>query len=83
MNKETEIKLLLSMEILPNIKDKSIECVLRHILFSDNNNIDWNEALDIVCEYMPELKLFCMKGESKNENQNQKRISKSKFNFWK
>ena len=72
MSKETEIKLLLSMEILSSIKDKSVECVLRHILFSDNNNIDWNEALDIVCEYMPELKLFCMKGESKNENENQK-----------
>lgn len=42
MNKETEIQLLLSREILPNIKDKSTECVLRHILFSDNNNIDWN-----------------------------------------
>ena len=67
MNKETEIKLLLSMEILSSIK----ECVLRHILFSDNTNIDWNEALDIVCEYMPELKLFCIKGESKNENENQ------------
>ena len=45
MNKETEIKLLLS-EILSSIKDKSVECVLRHILFSDNNNIDWNEALN-------------------------------------
>lgn len=72
MNKETEIQLLLSREILPNIKDKSTECVLRHILFSDNNNIDWNEVLNIVREYMPELKLFCIKGESKNENENQK-----------
>ena len=70
MNKETEIKLLLSTKILPSIKDKSIECVLRHILFSDNNNIDWSEVLDIVCEYMPELKLFYIKGESKNENEN-------------
>lgn len=72
MKKETEIKILLSTEILPSIKNKSIECVLRYILFSDNNNIDWSEVLDIVYEYMPELRYLRFKGESKNENENQK-----------
>ena len=73
MTKETKIKLLLSMKILSRIKDESIKCILRHILFSSNNDIDWNEALDIICKYMPELKSASyIKGEPKNENKNQK-----------
>ena len=62
-----ETKLMFSKEILPNIKDKSIESVFRHILFNDKNNIDWNDTLDVVCKYMPELKSY-IKGEPKNEN---------------
>lgn len=54
--KPEDIKTIIAKEVLSNIPDKSSQDSLRHILFSDKNNIDWDEAFNILLEYKPELK---------------------------
>lgn len=52
---DAEIKVLLSTEVIKQIPDKSIETVIRRILFNPDNNIDWKNALTEIRIHMPEL----------------------------
>lgn len=52
-----EIKELLSTQVLSQINDKSIENILRGIIFDLDNTIDWKHALNLVLKYMPEIKI--------------------------
>lgn len=53
---ENKIKGMLNVEILNRMNDGSASAVLKNILFSDKNNIDWNEAYELMVAFMPELK---------------------------
>ena len=53
---ENKIKGMLNVEILNRMNDGSASAVLKNILFSDKNNIDWNEAYELMIAFMPELK---------------------------
>lgn len=53
---ENKIKGMLNVEILNRMNDGSASAVLKNILFSDKNNIDWNEAYELMMAFMPELK---------------------------
>jgi len=50
-----EIKSLLSEKVLTQIKDKSIQNIIRGIIFNSSNKIDWDDALYRVYKNMPEL----------------------------
>lgn len=47
----------LSIYVLSEIKDKSIESILRRIIFSQSDKLDWNEIEHIVKEEHPECNL--------------------------
>lgn len=55
---ENKIKGMLNVEILNRMNDGSASAVLKNILFSDKNNIDWNEAYELMMAFMPELKII-------------------------
>jgi hypothetical protein len=48
------IRIRLSKEVISKIKDKSIQNIVRQIIFS--NPIDWHHANKIINREMPELK---------------------------
>ena len=50
-----EIQSVISQKVLKGIQDKSIETILRKIIFNPNNVIDWDSAIETVYENMPEL----------------------------
>jgi len=50
-----EIQSLLSEKVLTQIEDKSIQNIIRGIIFNSNNKIDWDDALYKVYKNMPEL----------------------------
>lgn len=50
-----KIKTMLNNEVLNQLKDKGAVDVLKGILFDPDNNIDWNEAYDLMMKFMPEL----------------------------
>jgi len=50
-----EIKSLLSEKVLTQIEDKSIQNIIRGIIFNSDNKIDWDDALYRVYKNMPEL----------------------------
>ena len=50
-----EIKSLLSEKVLTQIEDKSIQNIIRGIIFNSDNKIDWDDALYKVYKNMPEL----------------------------
>ena len=52
---ETKIKELVSEKILGNIPDNAIQTVLRRVLFSEDNLIDWQDFYRQMEEQMPEL----------------------------
>jgi hypothetical protein len=58
VKKDTDIQRLLSRKIIGQIKDKSIQQVLRQILFSNKNMISWQQALEVICQEIPELEMF-------------------------
>ena len=47
---------LISTELL-SIPDQGLADVIRGILFSENNKIDWIEAGNIMVKHMPEVRL--------------------------
>lgn len=53
---EQKIQTMLNVEILNRMNDGSASAVLKNILFNDKNNIDWNEAYELMMTFMPELK---------------------------
>ena len=50
-----KIKSFLSTKVLNNITDKSIQNIMRSILFNPDNCIDWDDALMTIYKNMPEL----------------------------
>lgn len=52
---EQKIQTMLNVEILNRMNDGSASAVLKNILFNDKNNIDWNEAYELMMAFMPEL----------------------------
>jgi len=50
-----EIQSVISQKVLKGIQDKSIETILRKIIFNHNNVIDWDAAIGAVYENMPEI----------------------------
>lgn len=62
---EQKVKVMLSKEILNYISDGSARSVLRNILFSSDNNINWDEVYDLMLAFMPELNTY---DEYKPEN---------------
>ena len=53
-----KIKTMFNVEILNRMNDQSAAAVLKNILFSENNNINWKEAYELMLECMPELKQY-------------------------
>ena len=53
-----KIKTMLNVEILNRMNDQSAAMVLKNILFSENNNINWEEAYEFMMVFMPELKQY-------------------------
>lgn len=52
---DTEIKVLLATKVIKEIPDKSIEMIIRRILFNPDNKINWEKALLEIKIHMPEL----------------------------
>ena len=50
-----EIQSLLSEKVLKQIEDKSIQNIIRGIIFNSDNKIDWDDVLYRVYKNMPEL----------------------------
>ena len=49
-------KQIISTELL-SISDQGLADTIRGILFSENNQISWLEAGQIIAKYMPEVRL--------------------------
>lgn len=49
-------KQIISTALL-SMSDQGLADTIRDILFSENNQIDWLEAGQIISKYMPEVKL--------------------------
>jgi len=57
MKKEQSIKEKLSKEVLSQIQDKSVQNIIRSIIFSEDSKIDWEKVEQVIKYYMPELTL--------------------------
>lgn len=55
---EKKIQTMLNIEILNRMNDKSAASVLKNILFNPNNNINWEEAYQLMMTFMPELEIY-------------------------
>ena len=55
-----EIKARLSKEVISQIKDKSIQNIVREIIFS-NSAVKWSKVNNIINKHMPELTKNSMK----------------------
>ena len=55
---EKKIQTMLNVEILNRMNDKGAASVLKNILFNPDNNINWNEAYQLMMCFMPELKTY-------------------------
>lgn len=53
---EKKIQTMLNVEILNRMNDYAASSVLRNVLFSPDNNINWEEAYQLMMTFMPELK---------------------------
>lgn len=51
-----KIQTMLNVEILNRMNDYAASSVLRNVLFSPDNNINWEEAYQLMMIFMPELK---------------------------
>ena len=51
-----KIQTMLNVEILNRMNDYAASSVLRNVLFSPNNNVNWEEAYQLMMTFMPELK---------------------------
>lgn len=57
-SRELEVKKILSKEIFEKMSDQGAVQVLRDILFTDDNAIDWGHAFYSIQKHMPELNMF-------------------------
>jgi hypothetical protein len=53
---EQKVKELISTKVLTQITDKSVETIIRRIIFDSENTINWDKAEYNVLSWMPELK---------------------------
>lgn len=53
---KNKVRKMINVEILNRMNDGSAASVLRKILFSEENKIDWDEVYIHMMEFMPELK---------------------------
>ena len=49
-----KIKIMIDVEILNRMNDRSAAMVLKNILFGENN-INWEETYELMMTFMPEL----------------------------
>jgi len=49
-----DIKSILSIK-LRQIKDPTLNAVIRNIIFTVAKDLDWNEVYNVMVKYMPEL----------------------------
>ena len=47
--------MLFSKEVLKQIKDESLQSIVRGIIFNPSNKINWDDALERIYVNMPEL----------------------------
>ena len=52
-----KIQTMLNVEILNRMNDYAASSVLKNILFNPDNNINWEEAYQLMMIFMPELKI--------------------------
>lgn len=52
---ENKVKTMLNKEILNKMSDGAAVSVLKNILFSEDNQIDWDIAYSLMMTFMPEL----------------------------
>lgn len=57
MNKH-KVQTMLNREVLEQINDYPTKQILKSILFSPSNDIDWEQVYSFVMVFMPELKLY-------------------------
>lgn len=50
-----DVKERLALDVIKNITNIPTQNVIREIIFSRNNQIDWDEVISIVTDEMPEL----------------------------
>ena len=55
---EHEIQTLLTREVLEQIQNDPVKQILKSILFSPSNTVDWDQAYTFVMTFMPELNLY-------------------------
>lgn len=53
---DNEIQILLSEKVL-TFSDHSKQIIIRQIIFSLSENIDWQKVYSLILDYMPELNL--------------------------
>lgn len=55
---EHEIQTLLYREVLEQIQNDPVKQILKSILFSPSNTVDWDQAYTFIMTFMPELNLY-------------------------
>ena len=55
---EDKVKTLLNMEVLEQIQNYPVKQILKSILFSPSNTVDWDQAYTFIMTFMPELNLY-------------------------
>ena len=50
-----KIQTLLNREVLEQIQNDPVKQILKSILFSPSNTVDWDQAYTFVMTFMPEL----------------------------
>lgn len=53
-----KIQTLLNREVLEQIQNDPVKQILKSILFSPSNTVDWDQAYTFVMTFMPELNLY-------------------------
>lgn len=54
---EQKVKTMLNREVLKGITDYTTRNILKSILFSPSNSIDWEQTYSLIMTFMPELNL--------------------------
>lgn len=57
MNKH-KIQTLLNREVLEQIQNDPVKQILKSILFSPSNTVDWDQTYTFIMTFMPELNRY-------------------------
>lgn len=55
---EDKVKTLLNMEVLEQIQNNPVKQILKSILFSPKNTVDWDQVYTFIMIFMPELNQY-------------------------